>query len=360
MTLTSKISDQRAIILMGQGGVGKTTCSLGIALAAAKQGRNVALLSIDPAKRLAAAIGLDIGHTCKKINLPSCFKGSLDASMLDPKKTFDSMVNKHTPSTQVAEKILKHELYIAASSKLSGSLEYMALARFQEMIENTKYDLVILDTPPDVQALDFLSRPDILTNFQDKGVMKWLIKPFYFANKIGLLRIVDKGGVMGGMAQITGLKALKTLSEFLILIQQVIGGFHRASHRVAKTLHQPHTAFFLVSSPTPASHRVAKHLSHELGKIGHSIDHVIINRCLEQSLVDEINCAEINSESFLYNLKRRTIIERTIKSSIFSDMKKKFGESLEMTVVPELDHSIQNLDQICQFSDTLNNSNERK
>src|SRR5690606_14876926 len=133
----------------------KTSTSVLFALRLASMGRRVALLSIDPAKRLADALGMTLGHELRRLDLPlpaSC-GGSIGAAMLDQKAMFDHMVRKHAPTPKIAEKILANRLYLAAATNLTGPLEYMALAKLQELAEHSDYDCVVLDTPPDTHAV---------------------------------------------------------------------------------------------------------------------------------------------------------------------------------------------------------------
>ena len=130
--------------------MGKTSCSIGVALMAAQRGLRVGLLSIDPAKRLAAALGMSFGSKPKRLDLPGV-KGSVDAAMIDQKAIFDRMVKRYAKDPALAHKILTHKLYIAASTKIAGSLEYMALASLQEMVETESYDLIVFRHSPRYQ-----------------------------------------------------------------------------------------------------------------------------------------------------------------------------------------------------------------
>ena len=289
---TEILPARRVIVLLGAGGVGKTTTSIAVALAAAKSGRRVALLSIDPAKRLASALGLTLGNQLKRIALPVGLDGagSVDAAMLDHKAVFDDMVRKHAPTEQIAENILANSIYQAASTNLIGPLEYMALAKLQELSEDHRYDLVVLDTPPDVHALDFLARPNVLSGFFENKVMGWLIKPFVIAGRMGLGRLMTVGEkLMGGVAKVTGFSALHKFADFLILVQEVIEGFNRSGEKVVKLLHQETTGFFLVTTPTLTSARSAMNIAGELAKLGYGLDLVTVNRCLPDAVASAVS-----------------------------------------------------------------------
>lgn len=278
-------SSKKIIVMLGAGGVGKTTSSIAVALAAAQQGKRVALLSIDPARRLADALGIKLSNKMNAIDFgqsPSAnFKGTLHAAMLDQKAVFDQMVANYAPTPKVAQRILRDPLYKAASTNLAGPLEYMALARLRELAEDPAYDLVVLDTPPDTHALDFLARPNVLSGFMDNGVLKWLIKPFVTASRFGLGRMIGFGEkLIGGVASLTGVKALRDFGEFLILMQEVIDGFHHAGERVLGYLKLPSTAFVLVTVPTTSSTRAAAFLAKTLATMEFNLHAIVFNRCL--------------------------------------------------------------------------------
>ncbi len=278
---------QRVVIVIGAGGVGKTTSSVAIAIHAARLGRRVALLSIDPAKRLAAALGIELGHELRAVNFPDSagIKGEVHAAMLDQKAVFDGMVRKHAPSPHIADKILRDPLYVAASTNLSGPLEYMALARLQELAESPDWDLVVLDTPPDSHALDFLARPNVLAGFVENKVISKLLKPVVMAGKFGfggVAAISEK--ILGGVTAITGFAALRGFAEFVLLMQEVIDGFHRSGERVLDILRRSSTSFVLVSAPNKAAARAATTLCGELGKLGYELEGAVFNRCLPAAL----------------------------------------------------------------------------
>jgi len=292
------IADQRVIVLIGAGGVGKTTTAVAVAIAAAKIGRKVALLSIDPAKRLASALGISLGNTLRPLPFVSEYgmSGSIDAAMLEQKAVFDGMVRKHAPSPHIADKILKDPLYLAASTSLGGPLEYMALAKLQELVEDPKYDLVVLDTPPDTQALDFLSRPNVLGAFMENKVIATILRPAATLGRFGLTKVmVASEKLLGGVSSLTGITALARFGEFILLMQQVIEGFHKAGDNVVKTMKNPSTSFVLVTTPTSASARSAIFFSEKLKSIGYSLDAVIFNKSLSKKIKGRLAPSDADS-----------------------------------------------------------------
>lgn len=284
-TIDDLIRTKRVLVMVGAGGVGKTTSSALLAIRAATAGRRVALLSIDPAKRLASALGLGLGHAMSEVILSGAARGgSLHAAMLDQKEVFDRMVRRHAPTEKIADRIMSDPLYRAASTNLSGPLEYMALARLQELTRDESFDLVVLDTPPDTHALDFLKRPNVLAGFMENRVMNWVIKPVLAMGKLGLGRILGASDrFAGGISSLTGFSALKSFAEFLLLMQEVIAGFHQTGEQVVSTLQSDQTAFVLVAVPTRAAERSAIFLADALAEMDYRVDAMVINRCLPGS-----------------------------------------------------------------------------
>lgn len=276
------LRNKNIIVMVGAGGVGKTTSSALLAIRAAMSGRRVALLSIDPAKRLASALGIGLGHEMNAVALKNPAPGgSLHAAMLDQKAVFDRMVRTHAPSDKIAERIMRDPLYRSASTNLSGPLEYMALARLQELASDPAFDLVVVDTPPDTHALDFLKRPNVLAGFMENRVMMWIIKPVLAMGKLGIGKILGASEKLaGGVASVTGFGALRSFGEFLLLMQEVIEGFHKTGEQVVATLQHKKTAFILVAVPTRAAERSAVFLADQLADMDYRVDGLVINRCM--------------------------------------------------------------------------------
>lgn len=349
--IETMLKTQRVIVVIGAGGVGKTTSSIALSIHAARLGRRVALLSIDPAKRLAAALGIELGHDLRPVVFPDDAKivGKLSAAMLDQKAVFDGMVRKHAPSPHIADRILRDPLYVAASTNLSGPLEYMALARLQELAENIDWDLVILDTPPDSHALDFLGRPNVLAGFVDNRVIARLLKPVVIAGRAGLGRVMAiSEKVLGGITSVTGFSALRGFGEFVLLMQEVIDGFHRSGERVLQILKRDSTSFVLVSSPNRAAARAATALSQELARMGYDLDGLIFNRCLPKELLETV---EQNSSDELIILKARLKAEDDVVKELRSAVARlQSGGKAWDVKISDQSYDIHSLEGILNFS----------
>ena len=172
------IENKKLLICVGAGGVGKTSLSATIGLQAAIMGRKVLVLTIDPAKRLANSLGLEkFGNTETKIDLSSVdgARGELWAMMLDGQKTFDELIANLSDDEETKQRILNNNIYQGITDTIVGNQEYMATEKLYDVVSSGRYDLVILDTPPVKNALDFLDSPGRMARFVDKRVMKWFL-----------------------------------------------------------------------------------------------------------------------------------------------------------------------------------------
>jgi anion-transporting ArsA/GET3 family ATPase len=317
-------------------------------------------LSIDPAKRLADALGIPLGSELVKVRLAQEIKGSLEAAMLDQKAVFDEMVLRFAPSKGVAERIFQNSIYKEVSSNLGGPLEYMALAKLENMLTQGGYDLIVLDTPPDTHALDFLSRPNILAGFIENGVMSWLIKPFHVAQKLGAGALFKAGGkLMSGISSVTGVKMLRLLAEFLVLMEDVIIGFNRVGREVAFTLKKDSTGFVLVSAPYNNAIRSAAHLMRELKTQNYPLFSIILNRNmpfdLQQTALDwqKVGGDFPELEPGFGIISRRQHYAATLSDALLTEARRLFVQNVPLLMVEEQGQMIHSEDTLWQFTDTL-------
>lgn len=247
------------------------------------------------------------------------------------------MVRSHAPSAKVAEKILVHPVYKAASTNLSGPLEYMALAKLKELAEDHRFDLIVLDTPPDTHALDFLARPNVLAGFMENRVMNWLIKPFLVASRFGLGRVLSAGEkLMGGIAKVTGFAALHSFGDFLVLMQEVIEGFHRSGEKIVELLHQGGTSFTLVTVPTLAAARAAVNLDTQLKDLGYRTGALIFNRRLPADVAIDLAARDGAEPSpALAALARRESGERHVIATLTARLAAGHGAPIVLTLADQ-------------------------
>jgi anion-transporting ArsA/GET3 family ATPase len=253
MDVGDLLEDKQICICAGSGGVGKTTTSAAIAMGMAARGLKVAVLTIDPAKRLANSLGLpELGNEERMIE-PERFaahgiemKGELWAMMLDAKRTFDDLVERHAPDEEARDRILQNRIYKEISNAMAGSQEYMAMEKLYELHQEARYDLLVLDTPPTRHALDFIDAPERMSRFIEGRSLQFFLKP----GRLGMRVVGRSGGVLfSALKRITGIDLLQDLSEFFQSFGDMAQGFSERAQRVKELLGQRGTTFLLVTAP---------------------------------------------------------------------------------------------------------------
>jgi anion-transporting ArsA/GET3 family ATPase len=247
------LEDKQVVICAGSGGVGKTTTSAAIAAGLAARGMKVCVLTIDPAKRLADSLGLEeLGNDARRVD-PKLFeeqgiemKGELWAMMLDPKATFDELIARQAPDEESRDRVLENPIYQQISGALAGSQEYMAMEKLFELHTEGDYDVLVLDTPPSRNALDFLEAPRRLTQFIEGKSLKVFMKPTGFAAKVA-----GRGATvaLSVMKRIVGFDLIADLAEFFNAFSGMVEGFQARAKRVNKLLASPSTTFLVVCGP---------------------------------------------------------------------------------------------------------------
>ena len=244
------LSSCRLLVTAGSGGVGKTTLAAALAVRAAEMGRRVAVLTIDPAQRLAQSLGIEsFTGSLRDIDLgPDCH-GHLSAMMLDTKSTGDAMVNRFARDAESAQAILNNRYYRYFSTTLAGSLEYMAIEQVRVLIEESGFDLIVLDTPPASHALDFLDAPERLIDSLERIPLKMIAG----SSGQGLMGRLAKQGrtiVLRGLNRLTGGPFLEDLAEFLGRFHGILDALKNAGRHVQRLLRDEGTKFLLVTTPT--------------------------------------------------------------------------------------------------------------
>jgi anion-transporting ArsA/GET3 family ATPase len=252
-TLAEVLDGKKVVICAGSGGVGKTTTSAAIAAGLAARGLKVCVLTIDPAKRLADSLGLEeLGNDARRVD-PQLFeeqgiemKGELWAMQLDPKATFDELIARQAPDEESRDRVLQNPIYQQISGALAGSQEYMAMEKLFELHTEGDYDMLVLDTPPSRNALDFLEAPRRLTQFIEGRSLKVFMKPTGFAAKVA-----GRGATvaLSVMKRIVGFDLIADLAEFFNAFSGMVDGFQARAKRVNKLLAAPTTCFLVVCGP---------------------------------------------------------------------------------------------------------------
>jgi anion-transporting ArsA/GET3 family ATPase len=265
----------RIIVCCGSGGVGKTTTSAALALRAAERGRRVVVLTIDPARRLAQSMGIEkLDNVPRPVPGVATGSGSLDAMMLDMKRTFDEVVESQATPEKAAQ-ILSNPFYIALSSSFAGTQEYMAMEKLGQLRATNQWDLIVVDTPPARNALDFLDAPDRLSGFLDGRFIRLLLVPAK-----GPARLMSAGVslVTNTMARIVGAQVLKDLQMFVTAFDTLFGGFRQRAQQTYELLKNRETAFLVVAAPEPDALREASYFVERLGADAMPLAGLVVNR----------------------------------------------------------------------------------
>lgn len=257
--LRKKGPGERLVICCGSGGVGKTTISATIALQAALVGYRTLVLTIDPARRLADALGMkNLGNEAQRVS-PARFArlgvepaGELYAMMLDPKQTFDDLVRRYSHSSERLRTILNNRYYQHISGSLAGTHEYMAMEKLYEIYQEGEYDLIVLDTPPNRRALDFLDAPDRLVNLLGSRAIRMLMKPYFGLGRLGFKIFTSVSTpLLDAISRVLGIEMLRDVAEFLRSADdEMFEGFRRRATQVRAILHESRALFLVIATPS--------------------------------------------------------------------------------------------------------------
>ncbi|GAB4216561.1 MAG: ArsA family ATPase [Sandaracinaceae bacterium] len=371
--LKKVLETHRVVVCVGSGGVGKTTTAASLALWAAIHGRRVLCLTIDPARRLATSLGLPEMTTEEKAIDPSllgargiAMKGSLSAMMLDGKRTFDDLVRRTASSPARAERILDNRLYQYISGSLAGTQEYMAMEKLHAVRADERYDLIVLDTPPTSNALDFLDAPERLAGLVDSPTMKWIVTAF---ESKGGFSLVGRGArmVLQGISKLTGAGFLEQVATFLMEFNDLFGGFRRRSEEVGAALRSPEVAFVIVTSPAPLAIEEAIFFAERLGEAGMNRDALVVNQV--HRVLPEVKATsavlEAEAKPHLGGLDSAKIVGRVRRAYDDAKMRaqadriqidalrKRVDPTLPLLEVPVFDHDVHDLDALAAVGRTL-------
>ncbi len=284
-SLADLVAARRVVVTVGCGGVGKTTVAAALALAAARRGRRVLCLTIDPAKRLATSLGLREMRSEAQVIPPEQWgrapgaSGELTAMMLDVRGTFDELVARYASSSEARDRILSNRIYRELAGSLAGTPEYMAMEKLYAVKDDPRFDLVVLDTPPTSNALDFLHAPDKMIEAMDSPAIRAFVTAFEKTGTLSLnLLSRAMAKVLKGLGTFTGAGFLEQIAEFLTDLQGLFGGFRERAERVRDALTGPDVAFVVVSSPDPMAVGEAMYFVEKLQQGGMNAEAVVMNR----------------------------------------------------------------------------------
>jgi anion-transporting ArsA/GET3 family ATPase len=280
--MLSLLEGRRIVVCAGAGGVGKTTTAAAIAMGMAERGLKVAVVTIDPARRLADSLGLEaLGNEPRLVD-PERFSdhgvqisGELWALMLDSKRTFDALIERLAPDAATRDEVLSNRIYQQLSGAVAGSQEFSAIAKLYELDQEGDYDLLVLDTPPSRNALDFLDAPSRLTGFFQGRAIKMFLRPAGLGGRI-LGR--GTGVVFGLLERLTGVDLLHDLSVFFRALGGMIDGFTERARRVGALLEDPGTTFLIVTAPRHDPVEDAIYFHSKLADAGMPFGGLVVNR----------------------------------------------------------------------------------
>jgi len=277
---------QQLVICVGCGGVGKTTTAAALALAAALHRRRSAVITVDPARRLKDALGLDaLSIEPRRIAVDS--GRHFDALALDTKRMFDALIERFASSPAAAARIQANRLYQELSNELAGAAEYMAMEKLHELLHLRRYDVLIVDTPPSAHARDLLAAPNRLTNLLASRAVSLLQAPASLLTGTSTVGRMALSTLLKALQRWTGLDLLRDLADFVSGFEEMIEGFTTRAGEVHRMLHSPATAFVLVTTAEPQTVETTIGFHRELIAEGFHVAGVIANRVLAFPRLDD-------------------------------------------------------------------------
>jgi anion-transporting ArsA/GET3 family ATPase len=284
--ISQMLTEKKVVVCAGSGGVGKTTAAAAIGVRAALEGHRAAVLTIDPARRLASSLGFEeLSNEPARIPAQKFAsaglkpRGELYAMMLDTKSTFDNVVIRYAPTEEQARRIIANRFYRNISSTLSGTQEYMAMEKLYELYTEGNYDLIVIDTPPTRNALDFLDAPKRMTDFFESRILRWFLIPYLRAGG-GIMRVANVAATtfLKLVKRIVGAEVLDDTAEFFATLEGMYEGFKERARDVAALLKSNVTSFVIVTSPSEDSVAEATFFATRLNDSGLPFGAVVVNR----------------------------------------------------------------------------------
>ena len=366
MTWTiSDIIEKRIVICAGSGGVGKTTTAASLAVHAAVSGKKVIVITIDPAKRLGTALGLNaLGHKPQSVTLPDGTRGSLVAMMLDQKQAFDEMVTRYSANPDTIRTILKNPLYKEISKSLSGAQEYASLSVLASLEANNDYDLIVVDTPPTTHTLDFIQAPEKLTRAAESKMIDW----FRALHHKRTARVGFRGSyILRQISKIVGKGFIEKLSTFFVEFDAVLLGLKDTSSTILERLKYPDVSFVLICSPSSTSISDILEMYTHLEKAKIHVSGFIVNKCHQEkpmvaspavimellSLLDpKINNPEVLSNILWNTAQIMTYVSKRNQMAVHQ-LTQSTQNQTPIKTIPLLDKDIHSIEDLLHFSQYL-------
>jgi len=338
------VSDSPTIICIGPGGVGKTTTSAALGIALARSGKRVCILTIDPARRLASALGISLDSQESVSVLAPGTGNRLFATMLDAHATFDTMIERYAKSPEQVSAIKNNPVYHNMVTRLSGTQEYMAFERLWELRQTGQYDTIVVDTPPAEAAIDFIHAPARLAGFLDNRMFRLLLKPppFYLRPVSFALKSLIK--------QVSGVVGAQVVSDTINFFESFAGieeGFRERAEETGRLLLAPETAYVMVTSPRPGPLRTAQAIAQSLATTGHEMRAVVLNRTTPDfsSLPHAISSTpELSRLVTHLSLQREGDVARAQQA---------FPSEALLTLIDEIDEDVASIGALDRLADAL-------
>lgn len=372
--LGSVLASKRIVVCVGSGGVGKTTTAAALALESALRGRKTLVLTIDPAKRLANALGLEaLDHEIQEVPpelLTSAanpgVSGSLHAMMLDQQQAFDDLVEEHASDPEAISRIMANPVYQQIAGSLAGSQEYAALAVLHDLDRSGDWDLIVVDTPPTAHALDFLDAPQKLTQAIDSPAIDWFRR--LRGDKGGGWSIVGKTGayILKRLAKFVGAKFIEDLGVFFTEFDEILGGFRQRAKEVFKLLRQERVGFVLVASPEKMAVREALFFYRRLVDSAMPLAGFVINRVHETAgvelearavgerlaAVDEVaalglqpGTVRMAAEAIAASHREQEVLAR-VDAEALAHIRRSIEPGLSIATIPQFEWDVHSLDRL--------------
>lgn len=333
ISLDSLLQHQEVVVCCGSGGVGKTTLSATLGLRGAQLGRNVVVLTIDPAKRLADSLGIgELSNSAQKVPLPTEYTGKLDAMMLDVGEALNTLVHQNANSQEQIDQILNNSIYQQLSHTLGGGQEYGAMERLYQIHSEQTYDLIILDTPPSQNAIDFVMAPINMKEFFSQSVLRFLLLGGKNSSRQWSRNLLQKGGnlTLKLLEKLTGFQFIKDLSDFLLSFQGMYESFRVQAQHVSDLLSHSSTSFLIITGPEEQLIHESEELIRKITEFRLPLAGVLINKCypkieklqkrleLPQSLQKEMEHLTLeHTHQLEYQEKLIQKLYRTLPNEVF-------------------------------------------
>lgn len=363
MTL-AELLEHEVIICCGSGGVGKTSISAALALKAAQASKRTVVATIDPARRLATAMGIEsLRNEPRRVNAPDV---ELWAMMLDSKRTFDSLISKYA-SEEVQEQIFSNRVYQALSSRIAGTESYMAMEKLYELHGRGEFDVIVLDTPPTRHALEFLDAPTRMQNMLQGNILKWLVKPYFEAGKLSLgflRRGTDR--LVSYLDHVFGLQFLHDISDFFRAFNSLYDGFRERSGKVTELLRSQRAAFVAIAAPGEESLSEAVAFQKILDERGMNFAGFILNRVhtfptlsiADRKRIKEWGCAHAGTTA-------AAILQNYVDYQELADAERRLTDEWidrrrVLTLLPVLEEDIHDMRGLRRLADSMDSAGGRR